>query len=49
MRCGIVGDLGDGVCVEHWDKGLDLRDRGDSPVKPPAGPSGTAAAALAQG
>ena len=26
-RCWVVGDLGDGLCVEHWDKGLGKRDR----------------------
>jgi hypothetical protein len=30
-RCWVVGDLGDGLCVDHWDRGLGSRDK--SPQK----------------
>ena len=25
--CHVIGDLGVGLCVEHWDAGLDKRTR----------------------
>jgi hypothetical protein len=27
--CWVVGDLAAGLCVEHWDRGLDKRDKDD--------------------
>jgi hypothetical protein len=28
-NCSVVGDLAAGLCVTHWDKGLDKRDKDD--------------------
>jgi hypothetical protein len=29
QTCRVVGDLAAGLCVKHWDQGLDRRDKGD--------------------
>jgi len=33
-NCSVVGDLAAGLCVTHWDKGLDKhgRDKDDRPA-----------------
>ena len=32
-RCHVGGDLADGLCVRHWDAGLDTRKRRADPVE----------------
>jgi hypothetical protein len=29
LRCWVVGDLGDRLCVEHWDRGIDKKIKDD--------------------